>query len=382
MRVLVTGGAGFIGSHVVDALVRDGHDVVVLDSLAPSVHACRPDYLQPQVEYRWGSLCDFDAVAAAVSGVDAVCHQASRVGLSVDFGDVVGYVADNDRGTATLLHALHERRFAGRTVLASSMAIYGEGAYRCAVHGTVRPPPRCAPDLDAGRFEPRCPRCGRDVKPEAICEDAPPDPRNVYAATKLHQEHLCAAYGRENGSTVIALRYHNVYGPRMPRDTPYAGVASIFRSEVAAGRPPRVHEDGAQLRDFVHVLDVARANLLALTADGVDSMVVNVSSGEPRSVAEMAASLATLGGGPPPVRSGRYRLGDVRHIFGSPHLALQLLEFVAEVSFADGMAAFATAPLREPARSWSGRRGHDGATGANAWTHTRDAGTRRPGAAK
>ena len=348
MRVLVTGGAGFIGSHVVDHLVGEGHEVVVLDALARSAHARRPDYLNPDVDYRWASLCNPDAVSAAVRGVDAVCHQAARVGLGVDFADVTRYVVDNDGGTATLLRALHDRRFRGMTVLASSMAVYGEGRYRCSAHDEVRPPPRSVRDLEARRFEPRCPHCGREVVPEQITEEAPPDPRNIYAATKLHQEHLCASYAREHESALVVLRYHNVYGPRMPRETPYAGVAALFRTEVAAGRPPRVHEDGAQLRDFVHVSDVAHANLLALTFDRDDVIVINVCSGEPRSVGEMASTLASQGGGPPPVHSGGYRLGDVRHIFGSPWRAQHVLGFKAEVGFAEGMAAFATAPLRQP----------------------------------
>ena len=166
-----------------------------------------------------------------------------------------------------LLRELARARFRGRLVLASSMVVYGEGRYACAEHGLVRPGPRLPADLDAGRFEPPCPRCGAALAPQSIPEDAPSDPRNVYAATKLHQEHLAAAFSRETGVPVTALRYHNVYGPRMPRDTPYAGVASIFASALAAGRAPRVFEDGGQLRDFVHVRDVARANVLALTAD-------------------------------------------------------------------------------------------------------------------
>ena len=166
------------------------------------------------------------------------------------------------------------------------MVVYGEGRYACAEHGVVRPPPRAPADLDAGRFEPPCPVCGAPLEPRAVPEDAPPDPRNVYAATKLAQEHLCASFARETGATVTALRYHNVYGPRMPRDTPYAGVASIFRSALAAGDAPRVFEDGGQRRDFVHVRDVARANLLAL-ADATPG-AFNVASGTPRTVLDMA----------------------------------------------------------------------------------------------
>jgi dTDP-L-rhamnose 4-epimerase len=220
-------------------------------------------------DVRIASLLNGDAVACAVRGVDAVCHQAARVGLGVDFADVGRYVADNDVGTATLLSALWDSGFSGRLVVASSMVVYGEGRYRCPNDGDVRPGPRQQEDLEARRFDPRCPTCNAALNWVPIDEDAHLDPRNVYAATKLHAEHLAAAYGREAGVAVCALRYHNVYGPRIPRDTQYAGVAAIFRSALESGRSPAVFEDGRQIRDFVHVEDVARANLLALDSDHV-----------------------------------------------------------------------------------------------------------------
>ncbi len=344
-RVLVTGGAGFVGSHVVDQLVADGREVVVLDRLAPDVHPVRPR-LPEVVELVEGDVRDPDAWRRAAAGVDAVCHQAARVGLGVDFGDVTAYVGDNDVGTAVGLQVLHELGFAGRLVLASSMVVYGEGRYRCAEHGLVRPGPRAVADLDAGRYEPTCPVCGAALEWELVPEDAPADPRNVYAATKLHQEHLCEAFGREHGAAVVSLRYHNVYGPRMPRDTPYAGVASIFRSALERGERPQVFEDGGQRRDFVHVRDVARANVLALDRGPDVSGPYNVCSGEPHTVLEMAASLCRAFGAPGPRVVGGYRLGDVRHIVASPARASERLGFDAAVGFDDGMAEFATAPLR------------------------------------
>jgi dTDP-L-rhamnose 4-epimerase len=350
MRVLLTGGAGFIGSHVADALADRGHEVVVVDRLHPRAHAVPPDYLRDDVEYLRGGL-DATTLDAALGGVDAVCHQAAMVGLGRGLADVGDYVRDNDLGTAELLAAIHRRPLGDRPdrlVLASSMVVYGEGAYRCERHGSARPGPRAPARLEAGLFEPTCPRCGGELAPVPISEDAPPDPRNVYAATKLHQEHLAQASMREGGPAVTALRYHNVYGPRMPADTPYSGVAAIFRSALAAGRAPRVLEDGAQRRDFVHVRDVARANLLALLAPEPVPGVFNIASGEPRTIGELASALAACSGGPPAAVVGGWRAGDVRHVVASPALAAERLGFRAEVSFSAGMTELATAPLRAP----------------------------------
>ena len=349
VRVLVTGGAGFIGSHVVEQLLAAGAEVLVLDNLVAHGGVV-PDELDPRAELLVGDVAEPGVAEAAMAGVDAVCHQAAKVGLGVDFGDVGAYVRDNDTGTARLLEALWRRRFAGRLVLASSMVVYGEGRYRCDAHGDVRPGPRIEADLVAGRYDPACPveDCRARAGWAAIDEAAPVDPRNVYAATKLHQEHLCALWAREAGTTAVALRYHNVYGPRMPRDTPYAGVASIFRSALAAGRAPEVYEDGRQARDFVHVSDVARANVLALTAVGPEGFVAcNVASGTPHTVGEMADALtAAVDPGLRPIVTGQWRLGDVRHIVASPGRAADLLGFEAEVGFAAGMAEFAHAAQR------------------------------------
>ena len=345
MRVLVTGGAGFIGSHIVEQLLARGDEVVVLDSLAAHVHPVRPQ-LPDGIVLVAADVRDADAWRAC-GPVDAVCHQAARVGLGVDFGDVTDYVGDNDVGTATGLSVLHEQGFAGRIVLASSMVVYGEGRYHCPVHGSVRPGPRSVADLDAGRFDPPCPTCGARLRWDLVTEDAPTDPRNVYAATKLHQEHLCDAYAREHpGCTVASLRYHNVYGPRMPRDTPYAGVASIFRSALERGAPPQVFEDGGQTRDFVHVRDVAAANVAALTTADSVTGPINVASGEPHTVLDMARELARVMGGPAPQVVGSYRLGDVRHVVASPARMRAELGVVRTVGFIAGMDEFATAPLR------------------------------------
>ena len=348
-RVLVTGGAGFVGSHVVDALADAGTQVRVLDVLHPSAHAGAPEYLRSDVEYVFGDVTDPSVVAEATSGMDAVSHQAAMVGLGVDFQDSPGYITNNDLGTAVLLAALHASGFAGRLVLASSMVVYGEGRYRCSTHGIVRAHPRARDDLDAGRFEPRCPRCSHELRPEPVGEDAPLDPRNVYAATKVHQEHLCSIFGREHDLPVAALRYHNVYGPRMPRDTPYAGVASIFRSALEARKAPLVFEDGNQHRDFVHVTDVAAANAAALLRDQPVTGALNLASGTPRTVLELAQELhqAFGAGTPAPRVVGGYRPGDVRHVFASTARAWQVLRWQPEINFDRGLREFAQAPLRQ-----------------------------------
>lgn len=331
MRVLVTGGAGFIGSHVVEALGAGGHEPVVFD--------LRED--------AGADVRDRDAVARALTGVDAVCHQAAMVGLGNGFTDAAEYVSRNDLGTAVLLTGMAEAGVR-RLVLAGSMVVYGEGRYLCEWHGVVRPGPRTVTDLAAGRFEPTCPVCGEALSPGLVGEDAPVDPRNVYATTKLAQEHLAAAWARSTSGSAVSLRYHNVYGPRMPRDTPYAGVASFFRSALARGEAPRVFEDGAQRRDFVHVRDVAAANVAALEASSPDGAltVYNTGSGEPHTVGAMARALAAAYGGPEPVVTGEYRLGDVRHITADSSRLRAELGWKAETGFEDGIREFARARLR------------------------------------
>ncbi|MEU8008038.1 NAD-dependent epimerase/dehydratase family protein [Catellatospora sp. NPDC049111] len=350
MRVLVTGGAGFIGTHVTRALTAAGHDVSVLDCLHPAAHRSGTDVTDVDgIQVRRADLRDRDAVDAALTGMDAVVHQAAMVGMGVDLADLPDYVGCNDLGTAVLLAGMARHRVR-RLVLASSMVVYGEGRYLCAEHGQSRPAPRRAEDLAAGRFEPRCERCGRTVDAGTVDEDDRLEPRSVYAATKLAQEHLADAWARESGAVATALRYHNVYGPGMPRDTPYSGVAAIFRSALEHGRAPQVFEDGGQRRDFVHVADVAAANLAALHAlpdrkiPGLRAY--NIASGDPRTVADMAVTLAAAMNGPEPQVTGAYRAGDVRHIVASPHRARDEIGFTAAVPFAAGLAEFAYAPLR------------------------------------
>jgi dTDP-L-rhamnose 4-epimerase len=352
VRILVTGGAGFIGSHVADLLAERGHEPVLLDALLPQAHGSQePPRWSVRHELVIGDVRDAELLARLLPGVDAVCHQSAMVGHGVDPSDAPQYASHNDYGTAVLLSAMY-RAGIGRLVLAGSMVVYGEGRYECPSHGVVRPGPRRTEEIAAGQFEPPCPECGRPLVALLVPEDAPLDPRSTYAATKLAQEHLAAAWARQTGGTVWSLRYHNVYGPRMPRDTPYAGVASIFRSALTRGEAPRVLEDGRQRRDFVHVTDVAMANLLALEAacDGPGGLeAVNVCSGQPHTVGELATTLAAAMGGPGPVVVGGARPADVRHVVADPAKARELLGFRAATSFEDGVAAFATDELREPA---------------------------------
>lgn len=362
VRVLITGGAGFIGSRVVATLAAAGHEPLVLDNLRPDVHGDGAEPVvpgSPDVTLLRADLRDAEAVRGALAGVDAVAHLAGKVGLGVGLDDIDDYASSNDLGTAVLLRAMGAAGV-DRLAYASSMVVYGEGAYDCREHGRVAPAARRATDLDAGMFEPPCPRCGQPLAPAMVTEEAAPDPRNAYAATKLHGEHLAVAWAREVDGRAAALRFHNVYGPGMPRDTPYAGVAAIFRSSLEAGAAPRVFEDGGQRRDFVHVDDVAAAVVAALGASARDAGVprplragevrsYNVGSGTVTTVGEMAGGLARAvapDGSLDPVVTGQYRLGDVRHVTASSRRAADELGWRARTAFADGVRALATDPLR------------------------------------
>ncbi|MCV7444996.1 NAD-dependent dehydratase [Mycobacterium paraense] len=343
MRVLLTGAAGFIGSRVDAALRAAGHDVVAVDVLLPAAHG--PNAVLPQ-GCRRVDVRDGDALAPLLDGVDLVCHQAAMVGAGVDAADAPAYGGHNDFATTVLL----ARMFAAgvrRLVLASSMVVYGPGQYACPDHGLVDPPPRRRADLDAGVFENRCPVCGLDATWRLVGEDAALRPRSLYAASKTAQEHYALAWAEATGGSVVALRYHNVYGPGMPRDTPYSGVAAIFRSSLEKGEPPRVFEDGGQMRDFVHVDDVAAANLAAAACNAEGFSAFNVCSGRPISILEVASALCDArDGSVSPVVTGQYRSGDVRHIVADPTRAAEVLGFRAAVDPLEGLREFAYAPLR------------------------------------
>ena len=326
-------------------------------------------------------LVDAGDWAHVLHGVDAVSHQAAKVGLGLRFDDVEDYARDNDLATAVLLRELARADFTGRLVLASSMVVYGEGSYCCPSCGPVRPGPRPARASRPARSSRPVGRAARTWPWTTVDEDAAFDPRNIYAATKVHQEHLCSTFGRETGTPVIALRYHNVYGPRAPINTPYAGVASLFLGALHRGEAPRVFEDGGQTRDFVHVSDVARANVAALGARADVTGAFNVASGTPRSIADLAQELwkVVATDGPPPVVTGEWRLGDSRHVVASPARAAEELDSAPLFRSPKGSANWCRTclrPGRETDCRWAGgvgRRSHP-----SGWLRTlRCSGVRR-----
>jgi dTDP-L-rhamnose 4-epimerase len=342
VRVLLTGAAGFIGARIAAALRADGYDVIAVDAMLGAAHG--PDAQLPENCHRL-DVRDPDALAPLLKGVDVVCHQAAVVGAGVNAADAPSYAAHNDYGTAVLLAQMFQAGVQ-RLVLASSMVVYGQGRYACPVHGVVDPLPRTRADLDAGEFEHHCPIGGEELLWQLVEEDAPLRPRSLYAASKTAQEHYALAWSESSGGSVVALRYHNVYGPGMPRDTPYSGVAAIFRSSLERGEPPRVFEDGGQMRDFIHVEDVAAANVTAVRSEVGGFLAVNVCSGRPISIMEVATRLCEARGGPAPVVTGQYRSGDVRHIVADPTRAARSLGFRATIHPLDGLQEFAFAPLR------------------------------------
>ena len=351
MRILVTGAAGFIGAHVVTELLDHGHEVVALDGLVPPVHATPvwPTWLDARAQWQHADLRDPDSVDAALDGVTAVVHQAALVGHGLDLQDLPAYASLTDVGTAELLAAMARHRVQN-LVLASSMVVYGEGQYACKEHGTALAPKRLTQDLAAGRFDPRCPRCQEPLQWTRVSESAPKDPQSVYATSKLAQEHYAAAWARGVSGRAIFLRYHNVYGPRMPMNSPYSGVAALFRSALETNQSPQVFEDGEQMRDFVHVTDVARANRLALenlAVAGPDGLALNICSGRPRSIGWAAQLMAKELQGPAPTTTGEFRAADVRHVVADPTAAGQQIGFTAAVDPAEGFAEFVRAPMRK-----------------------------------
>ena len=340
MRTLVTGGCGFIGSHLVDTLVAAGDDVVVLDSLEPQVHDGASPPVPDSVELFEGSVGDAELVDRALVGVDRVVHLAAAVGVGQSMYEIAGYVEKNTYATAIFLERLAAApQRPRRLVVASSMSIYGEGEYKCPEHGTVAPGPRPEHQLAAREWEVRCPICGSQVRPVGTRETKPLIPTSVYAITKRDHEELCLVVGSAYGIPTVALRFFNVYGPGQALSNPYTGVAAIFASRLLNGRPPVIFEDGLQSRDFIHVTDIVDGIRRALESDAAIARAVNLGTGRATTVDEVAALLASgIGVEIDPERTTQYRAGDIRHCYADPVLAEQVLGFRAAVRLEDGMA--------------------------------------------
>lgn len=340
-NVLVTGGAGFIGSHLVDALIERGHRVRVLDALVPQVHGenASPLYLNQAAEFVQGDVCDRAVVDKALADIDVVFHEAAEVGVGQSMYEIERYVRANDLGTAVILEAILERRpQIKKLVVASSMSIYGEGAYTCADCGTMAPQLRPVEQLLDRRWELECPKCGSHLSPAPTPEEKPLFPTSVYAVTKQDQEQFCLAVGRSYGIPAVALRYFNVYGTRQALSNPYTGVCAIFSARLLNGNRPLVFEDGEQTRDFVHVSDIVRANLLALESDRANYQAINIGTGRATSVRTVSRLLAEgLGLDLEPEIVAKYREGDIRHCVADISKAKDLLGYEPQVTLERGI---------------------------------------------
>jgi dTDP-L-rhamnose 4-epimerase len=341
--VLIIGGAGFIGAHLARELLRAGYRVRILDNLDPQVHrdGARPAYLEAEAELLVGDIRDRDRLRQALQGVDMICHFAAAVGVGQSMYQIEHYTSVNDLGTAILLEELAERPQVRRLLVASSMSIYGEGLARLGDR-LVEPEERPLEQLKTGHWELRLPS-GETLEPMPTPETKRPSLASIYALNKYNQERMGLIFGRAYGRDVVALRFFNVYGPHQALSNPYTGVLAIFGSRFLNDRPPMVYEDGNQRRDFVHVTDVARACRLALETPAAAGQVINVGSGQSRTVVEVAQVLAGATGKRhlSPHVVGKYRAGDIRHCFADIALARRLLGFEPQVRFEDGIAELA-----------------------------------------
>ncbi|HEY7404847.1 MAG TPA: NAD-dependent epimerase/dehydratase family protein [Candidatus Angelobacter sp.] len=343
-NILITGGAGFVGSHLTDALLAAGHNVRIFDNLTEQVHHDgMPDYLSTDAEFFYGDVQDAAALSRALDGIEVVFHMAAAVGVGQSMYEIERYMGSNTQGTAVLLQELLRRLDSvEKLVLASSMSIYGEGKYHCAQCGDATPALRSNMQLRLKQWESVCPDCGSTLSPVPTDESKPLQCSSIYSLSKKDQEELCLLFGRTYGLPVVALRYFNIYGTRQSLSNPYTGVAAIFASRLMNGKPPMIFEDGKQLRDFVSVEDVVRANLLAMERPQADGMALNVGSGRPISISEVAAELArAMDTEIPAELTQKYRVGDVRHCFADISNANKFLGYEPQVRFAHGLKELA-----------------------------------------
>ncbi len=340
--ILVTGGAGFIGSHLVDALVERGARVRVLDSLEPQVHGAAreiPVYFNPTAELVKGDVRDRELLRSCLEGVEVVFHLAAAVGVGQSMYEIERYVSANTLGTAVLLDLLANGRGSVRKlVVASSMSIYGEGAYSCPNCGSVEPDERSEEQLREGSWDPLCPRCGTILAPARTGEEKGLRPSSIYAISKKDQEEMSLCVGRAYGLPTVALRFFNVYGPRQALSNPYTGAAAIFSSRAMNGKPPLIYEDGLQTRDFVHVSDVVQALLLVMDQGEADYRAFNVGSGMPLAIGDVARIICERVGPPglEPLAAGSFRKGDIRHCYADIG-RLSDLGYSPKVSFEEGV---------------------------------------------
>ena len=313
-RALVTGGAGLIGSHLSDLLLREGYSVRILDNLEPQTHRNgRPSWIPPEAEFLNADIRDREAVRSALQDVDVVFHQAAYGGY---MPEMAKYVSVNSFGTAQMLEVIRDENLpVEKVVVASSQAVYREGAAVCPEHGLVFPETRPTAQLAAGDYAVRCPLCGEPSTPAATPEEAPMGGETVYAITKSDQERLVLTWGRQTGVPTVALRYSCTYGPRQSIFNPYTGVIAIFCTRLLSGQPPVLYEDGEQTRDLCYVGDVARANLIAARSDALDGLPVNVGSGQATTIREVARMVSEALDVPTePAARGEFRPGEMRHL--------------------------------------------------------------------
>src|SRR5579875_1092436 len=344
-QILITGGAGFVGSHLADGLLAAGHAVRVLDDLTPQVHpAGPPDYLSPDVELIRGDVRDPNLLKTVLEGVDVVFHFAATVGVGQSMYEIARYMSVNTQGTAELLQAMLDAKMTPeKLIVASSMSIYGEGRYVCSSCGqSAAPPVRSVAQLRSGQWDLPCEACGGVLKPVPTDETKPSEINSVYALSKRDQEQLCLIYGRNYGLPVTALRFFNIYGTRQALSNPYTGVAAVFASRMLNGNAPLVFEDGEQMRDFVSVHDIVRANILAMERPESNGEVINIGCGKPITIRQVAEILArALGKEVEPVITQKYRAGDIRHYYADITKARTLLGYEPQVTHEEGFRELA-----------------------------------------